>query len=255
MIMIFVLSACNNAANDEDEMLIAVPDPPTEEAATQPELNDPPADENDDPPEDPPITPEATKWGPLAAEFLDLLATRNYYLKYDVTGASMGPEGDVTIAPDPFLSECARQDDVYAYVYSYPEFEKIFIHEVRKDNKIYSIDHEKGVILVDEPKGTDASDDKDDFFPVSCMEFIESGAGSVDGVSIFYEDYAITGSKTIIRIYIDGAEVAYSVEFYEGNMGMIKTNIKISPDIPSHMLEFPPDFLIVQEELSEMPSR
>jgi len=51
--MIFVLSACNSAANDEDETLIAVPDQPTEEASTQPEQNDTPADESDDLADDP----------------------------------------------------------------------------------------------------------------------------------------------------------------------------------------------------------
>ena len=241
IIMIFVLSACNGAANDEDELLIVVSDPPTEEADTPSTPDDPPADEDDDPPEAP---PEATRWGPLAAGFLDLLATRNYYLKYDLTGASIGPDGDVTIKPeDPMTFHCARQDDAYASAASDPFGDySLIMHVVQKGNKDYYINHTKGVISVNESEKADSSDDKDDTFPVSYMEFIESGVGSVDGVSMPYEDYRRTGWETIFRFYIDGAKVAYCMGILEGEITTVRTNFEISQDIPSYMFEFPADY-------------
>jgi len=197
--------------------------------------------------------PEETKWGPLAAEFLDLLATRNYYLKFYSTGASMDPDGDVTVEPDPIIFEFARQDDVYAYAASDTwDEDKLFLHLVHIDNRMYSIKHEKRLIIIDEFDWLDASDDKDDFFPVSYMEFIESGVGSVDRVSTPYEDYAIAGSETIIRIYIDGTEVAYMMMVTDGRSSFIRTNFEVSAEIPSYMLELPDDYTV---EDNTIPAR
>jgi len=242
LVSVLALTFAFTACGSDDPDPLPEDTPAVTEAPTEPE----------DPP---PSEPEETRWGPLAAEFLDLLATRNYHLKYHMTDASIDPDGDVTTKPDPFINECARQDDVYASAASDTWSEdELFAHMVHKDNKVYYINHAMGVIQVYEPKEADASNDIEDAFPVSHMEFIESGVGSVDGVSLPFEDYAITGLKTIIRIYIDGTEVAYSVGILEGEASMIKMNIEISQDIPSYMFEFPPDYPIENAEPPEKSS-
>ena len=73
------------------------------------------------------------------------------------------------------------------------------------------------------------------------------GIDSVEGVSMPYEDYGMTGKKTIIRFYIDDAKVAYSVKIYEGEVTNMMMNIEIGMDIPSYVLEFPPDYTIEEE--------
>ena len=237
MILAFALAACGS--ND--------PAPPPEDTPVvteTPATTETPEDPTPGAPEEPPITPEPTRWGPLAAEFLDLLASRNYYLKYDLLDASISPDGDVTIKPDePMPFHCARQDDAYASAATDPFGEySLIMHVVQKDNKDYYINHAKGVVSVSEPEKANSSDDKLDTFPVSYMEFIESGVGSVDGVSLPYEDYSLTGFKYILRIYVDGAKVAYTTGILESEISTIRTNFEISRDIPSYMFEFPPDY-------------
>jgi len=239
LVLVFALAACGGE-----------PEPPPEEtpvATETPSTPEAPEDPPSEAPEETPITPEETRWGPLAAEFMDQLASRNYFLKYDMMDASMGPDGDVTITIDqmPIAFLSARQDDAYASAVldTYIDEESLFMHYVLKDNKDYSIQHQKRVISVYEPEEADSSDDVKDIFPVSYMEFIESGVGVVDGVSMPYEDYSITGLTSIIRFYMDGAEVTHCIGIREDEITMARTNIRISKDIPSYMFEFPPDYI------------
>ena len=92
LILVFALAACGGD-----------PEPPPEDtpvATETPAAPEAPEDPPSEAPEETPITPEETRWGPLAAEFMDQLAGRNYFLKYDMMDASMGPDGDVTITID-----------------------------------------------------------------------------------------------------------------------------------------------------------
>jgi len=199
------------------------------------------------PPEEP--TPPPPPWGPLTAEFLALLDTRNYYIKSEsVPGGSIGSDGDITPKPDPLLDERARQDDAYAIAYSDIDYDEYWgykiMHHVIKDNKFYSISHSLKRILVDDNVDMDSEVASFEAFPVSSMEFIESGTGSVNGVSMPYEDYDVAWKNTIIRFYIDGANVAHSVRIQEGKVTFVMMNIEISQNIPSDIFGLPADYTV-----------
>jgi len=81
--MIFVLSACNGAANDGNEIQITATVPQPEEADTPSTPDDPPVDESDDPSEDTLDDPP----------FMRLLKSGVYYYDYQDVHVLTGPGG------------------------------------------------------------------------------------------------------------------------------------------------------------------
>jgi len=156
LILVFALTACSISVNSSGG----------DTTSPTPESTPPPSEEP---------TPTPPPWGPLTAEFLALLATRNYYIKSDsISTASIGSDGDITPESDPLLAEYARQDDVYASMYSYLGYSDVLytaMHHIFEDNKFYSINHDLKRTCIYDNGDTDASDDSNDVFPVSSMEF------------------------------------------------------------------------------------
>ena len=253
----FALAACGG--ND--------PAPPPEDtpgATETPATPEPPKTTEDPPPgapEDP--TPPEPVWGPLTAEFLDLLAGRNYYIYIQYQYVTADSDSDIELGPYPSdlgwamgQAEVARQDDMYAQIGYPPLVGDVKTHSVFKDNKRYVIIHkDKRIVEHEYPRVS--ADDSLDVFPVSLMSYIDSGVGSVNGVTMPYEDYAITGKTRIYRFYVNDDKVAHCGLIDDGEVNAsAMTFLEISPDIPSDMFEFPANYTIKEAEprnSSEIP--
>jgi len=159
-------------------------------------------------------------------------------------------QSDIEIIPVPsdwaikwHRVETARQDDMYAWVrwFSTDEANEPSQHTVSKDYKKYGINHMfKDINVWELP--TSSADDSGDFFPVSCMYFIESGMGSVNGVTMPYETYARTDT-TVWRFYINGDKVEYCMRIKKDGVVIdVFSLMEISQNVPSRMFEIPANY-------------
>ena len=193
--------------------------------------------------------------GPLTADFIALLAGRNYYIKLQVADIFTGDaQSDIGIPPIPsdwaikwHRVETARQDDLYAWIrrFSTDKKNEPSQHTIDKGDKKYGINHMfKNINVWELP--TSSADDSRDFFPVSRMCFIESGMGSVNGVPIPYEDYTRT-ETTVWRFYVNGGNVEYCMRIKsDGTVMDLFTLMEISRNVPSRVFEMPASYTCEQ---------
>jgi len=222
----------------------ATPEPTPETVADELEEID---EEAKDEEEEEVNTPEAPTPGPLTADFIALLASRNYYVKFEQSAeVTEDPESDIEVTikyADGVWTwmEATRQNDVFAYTRYYSNNQQAVAHNIYIDYKRYSIRHDVKKITIYE-SSIESADDSGDFLPVSLMYYIGSGEGSVNGVTMPYEAYALTGQTIIWRFYVNDDKVAYWVRINNGVVRQVEKFLEISPEIPSHMFEMPDNY-------------
>jgi len=209
-------------------------------------------DEEEEEEEEELITPETPTSGPLTADFIALLASRNYYIKFDQSAdVTEDPESDIEVTfkyEDGVWTwmEATRQNDVFAYTRYYSYNQQSVAHNIYIDYKRYSIKHDVKKITIYE-SSIESADDSGDFLPVSLMYYIGSGEGSVNGETMPYEAYAVTGQTIIWRFYVNGDKVAYWVRINNGVVRQVEKFLDISPEIPSYMFEMPENYTVEED--------
>jgi len=252
LILAFASTACGNSVHTggantaSSAPLSTLSVPPTPENTPKPTEEPTPT-----PSQEPTPAPTPTP-GPLTAAFIALLVDRNYYIKLECAQVFTGDaENGIEIMPIPsdwaiqwHRVETARQDDMYAWVrrFTTDKANEPSQHTIDKGYKKYGISHMFKEINVWE-KTTSSADDSGDFFPVSRMYFIESGMGSVNGVTMPYETYAMTDRTTVWRFYVNGDKVVYCMRIKnDGVVIDVFSLMETSRNIPSHMFALPANY-------------
>jgi len=225
----------------------------------------------------PEVTPTETPELPLnhiSAEFFDLVNYGDsFYLDYTLEVKYSEYEYADGRDPDDLwyhvnhfnrtLYQDARQGSLCS---SWWDAGSDILHSIFKDNKEYKIHRNptngdaEWMMVLDAPPSTTGVMSVNFGAPVrgSSVEYVGSGAGSINGVTMPYDIYNVTflgETISVNRVYMEGDTVSYFTVYVYGELSSLYSFSEISLTVPPDklwLLDVPEDLPIV--ESSETPT-
>lgn len=163
----------------------------------------------------------------LAKAYTDILQGDRFFMKYRTTIDMDGVEAEAQI-------EMAKDGDVVAMRTLLPGVEN---NMVKKDNKIFMVDHNTKTVMV--MNVTAAPDMEDPGQYAAGLSYLSSGTGDFLGRALPYEEYAVENGT--IQYFFDGKTLAGMV-FHTQAGDQVLEILEISEQIPAEMLIVPEDY-------------